>query len=104
MTTLAAVLQRVMERDERYLRSEDWKCPVSPTQAHHLVEGDCRWCGQTREPAAAGILEHEVVMLSACISKLNRGSLRVEGLPKSVRKMVEKEGCLGGQEMDRCHP
>ncbi|MCK4722154.1 MAG: hypothetical protein KAT75_02565 [Dehalococcoidia bacterium] len=43
----------------RYLQSGLWRCPCSPSGAHHwLIDdkgvGQCRYCGQKRQFAEAG--------------------------------------------------
>ena len=43
---------------EEYIKSGRWKCPKSPTGAHHWIEGNhtdlpgvyyCKWCFEVKE-------------------------------------------------------
>jgi len=45
--------QQIDLEHKNYVRGKHWKCPDSPTGAHHWLIDDasmrCRWCGIVRE-------------------------------------------------------
>lgn len=49
---------KVMNKHTKYVKSNEWQCPKSPTGAHHWVEHShadlpgvfyCKWCFEVKE-------------------------------------------------------